>query len=408
MKDTKCVFRPVLFFLFFAIFGLGCGSDLKLSLRSDEKDKDHPSVALVRRVELTYHNGSGREELRQNIPVLGLSQPVATESEAIRNLDWDKEGIFEARAYTADGLLLLRGTTRANPDEEQEVRITMSRSESQASAMGSAYLKKLRVRRVPELADYELNAGQLRAEMDRQGCVTLPALVLRTSGFEFPQLTFETTVKSPQLTFEVGQSDAQGAFQGWAGKMAIPLGVTGDPEIELGNQFFNGVLFQGSNKQFQIRFYSDQYEGCVNVTTRLQTLPLIVTASAREGAGAVAQRFLRVPPIAHILIRNPNPFTVHANLVVQAGAEGVLSGTPVELFYHTSCDRITLDELRRGSHIQQNLEVHPGDTAGFCVFAAAIRTGYATDRMKIHWSVTSQLQGSDGPSLEPVSGTLEL
>src|SRR5262249_40557639 len=149
----------------------------------------------------------------------------------------------EARGYSTEGLLLLRGTSAARPgeagsDAEGVVELSLSRQASQETALGFPLLRRLRIAAAPALSGFllDLNSTPLARGFEPD-CVALPPLRIHPASGVFPSLVFETAIKAPDLATEVEVVDPVSKKPRSLGRIAIPLNPAGDPSLEFGPQF---------------------------------------------------------------------------------------------------------------------------------------------------------------------------
>ncbi|MBI3542352.1 MAG: hypothetical protein HY075_03645 [Deltaproteobacteria bacterium] len=217
----------------------GCGKDMKVSVRATESEKDQPSAALVRKVEVSYHDPAGHEQLRENIPVLGLAQPVSMRSDLLKDVRVEKDGVFEARGYSGDGMLLLRGVTRADPDEADTVEVLLNRDASHPATMALPVLRRIRLVDAPISGDFTRTEADLRAESRSGRCLVLPDLRMSPSLGAYPKLILEGAVKGASFQIEVGHRKDDGSFQ-LAAVLGPKMNPVGDAQLELGRTFLEG------------------------------------------------------------------------------------------------------------------------------------------------------------------------
>ena len=167
-----------------------CGKDIKVSIKAAEVEKGQPAAALTRKIDVTYRSADGQEQLRETVAVLGLSQPASLKSDLVKKVEWKKEGKWEAWAYSADGILLLKGTSQPDPDQTSLVEIELNRKEVQTAALGSALLRKIRIANAPELSNYRMDAQELSKIPDLANCKPLPNMMLHPASGVFPTLVF--------------------------------------------------------------------------------------------------------------------------------------------------------------------------------------------------------------------------
>jgi hypothetical protein len=302
-----------------------CGKSAKLSVKADQNEKDQPSTANVRKIEISYRDPGGKEQMRESVAAYGMGQPIAVDSDKLKDLDWDENGSFEARAYTGDGLLLLRGESKATKNDSGEVEVVLSRANSQAT-VSSAVIRSIRVEGAQGLSRFKTGESDLRASLAKQRCLTLPVIAMPADGATVA-IVFEGAIKSPSLRYEI-DGEAQGLSQ------EMKLNGAGDAVIELASK---------SQKQ-TIRVYSKEYEGCLDVETRLKMAAPALEFNHHSEASTLSSGVDReLMWLGAMTVHNPND----RDLRVQIRATITLptSSTPVPFLHH---DR---DKMMKGRDI---------------------------------------------------------
>ncbi len=366
---------------------VGCGKDMKLGIKAAEAEKDQPSAALVRNVQVTYHTPAGHEEMRESIPVLGLSQPVSTRADLLKDLHVEKDGIFEARGYTSDGILVLRGQAFANPEQGEAVEIIMDREASQATTLGSPLLRRIRLANASTPREFVREAKDFRAESDNGRCVELPDLRLNPASGSHPKLIFEGAVKAPSFRVEVGIRVERGLFKALSGLVPVQINPAGDGELELGHRFLDGLLFKGPTS-FIIRLHSNQYEGCLEIKTRPEPAPLRVVFSLGRGAGVDVMRHHPLSALGELSLLNPNDYTVSARVV--GIMTSLATSERLQPCLHQNGDTVLFEKLRCAPTITETIEVPAHGRGGFAVFAGmSSKWDFFNRQLRIDWNVVS-------------------
>ena len=383
MNQTKVI---ILVCLLFA----GCGKDMKLGIKAAESEKDQPSAALVRNVQVTYHTPAGKEEMRENIPVLGLSQPVSTRADMLKDLHVEKDGVFEARGYTADGILVLRGQALASPEDSDAVQITLDRDASQATVLGSPLLRRIRLANAALPLEFTRDAKDFRTESDSGHCVVLPDLKINPGSGSQPKLIFEGAVKAPSFKVEVGFRAERGLFKALSALVPVLINAAGDGELEFGRHFLDGALFKGP-RSFIIRLHSTQYEGCLEIKTRPELAP--VRAVFTPGSGASMElstgRYSYYLPFGILNLSNPNDYPV--NVQVAGIMTSMATSERLQPCIHQHGDRFQWEQLRCVPMISETIVVGPHERGGLAVFVGMNSAGLRLNRrLRIDWSISSK------------------
>lgn len=386
MKSLSLVY--LFFCLSVGLVFAGCGRDLKLSVKAAENEKDQPAAALVRKVELTYHDPRGNEEVRESFAVLGLAQPVSAHSDLVKELRPQEGGHFEARGYSADGLLLLRGEAPAREDSDT-IEVVLSRQKSQESLLDSPVVRRIRMADVPGVSDYQLDAKQVREKLIQRQCQTLPPLRIQRAAGKFPKLIIEGAVKAPTIRLMAKLMVAGGEVKAWIDWKTMKINPAGEAELELGRDFMDGVLLKSPSK---VRFdlWSSHEEGCLEVETRPETRPVAIEFQRFDEAIGKELHRWSIPAIGGIAIRNPNDMPVSISIV------GVVteasSGKVTRPLWAIGQDQKNMDELRADSdQIQHTIEVSAGGMVSLGLYGAVVGGKLASSGVKVSWTVKSNV-----------------
>lgn len=414
------LFIRILILSFWAVFIAGCGSDLKLSVRAAESEKDQPSTQLVRKVELSYHDASGSEKMRESVPVLGLSQPVSFKSDLVKDLEVEEGGRFEARAYSGDGYQLLHGSSQVPAEADDGIEIVMGRDGfNQVGgvskfALSSPTLRKIKVAHSNVSSEFALDARFLQESAIQNNCAELPLIQINAGSGVFPSLILESSIFGAAYQYEAGQFE-NGNFVSWGGLQSTVLGATGEPIIELGKNFYQGRLLQ-SSKQFLLRLRSSHEEGCLKVSTKIETAPLNYYfrladghgESKRNNSGGIC-RFFRdsdeaVLPMAVFTVANPNSVATEVNLNFSLYNPTTNSSVPV--YYFPQFERKKESEMKLVPVYQGSFQVAPNSKVDFAIFGG--RPLYQASSivpppcfmsgigMNFRWSASSRVVGDVG------------
>jgi hypothetical protein len=300
----------------FSLALTGCGRELKLSIRASEDEKDQPSMALVRKIELSYHSPAGEERMREGVAVFGLSQPVSVKSELLRDLEVEDGGLFVARGYSGDGRLFLEGSAAARPDETDLVEIVLGREANERSALASTLIQKIELAGELKVAERVFEADELSAAARRGECLRLPPWVIPTNARSSPEIVFSTRILS-DLHFQAG-SMSEGKFVPWNAQERISQNGLGQSALALDHRFFDGLLYK-KRLDFVLKIFSKEYEGCLNISSKPELASPVLSVSSAKGTEEPplvipprprGQEHLSGPrvlyPVAWLRVTNPN------------------------------------------------------------------------------------------------------
>lgn len=389
IANPSCALLPL--FCSVAILFSGCGKEMKLSVKAAESEKDLPTAALVRKVELTYHDAKGQETLRESFPVLGLSQPVSARSDLLKELKVDSKGMFEARGYTTDGLLMLRGWAQV-PENSNTIEIEMNRQESQRAVLGAPLLRRVRLANVTsELSDFSREVREVHAGDQPLKCLEIPPIQISLGAGTSPRLILEAAIKAPHFRLETSIFSGNGELQSMPEQGALKINNAGEAEIEFGKSFLEGLLFKKPLRMI-LKIHSHQYEGCLDVTTRPHALPMTSRFQLLGGVGALAQGFLPLQPVAMLYFMNPNDFP--AVIKVNANLTNQLDGQALVSCIDRSDAPLRYEQLKCVSQVTETLNMAPHGTGGIVFFPGrAPRNGQLLNRaLRLDWSYTTRFE----------------
>ncbi|MBI3555099.1 MAG: hypothetical protein HY074_02395 [Deltaproteobacteria bacterium] len=385
MKPTKSNLSMGL--VAFSLVFAGCGKDMKLGIKAAETEKDQPSAALVRNVQVTYHTPAGKEEMRESIPVLGLSQPVSTRADLLKDLHVEKDGVFEARGYTADGILVLRGQALANPEAGDAIEITLDREASQATLLGSPVLRRIKLADAAISQSFERTAKEFQAGSANGRCVEMPDLKFNLASGAHPKIVFEGAISMPSFKVEVGVRAERGLFKALSATLPLANNSAGHAELELGRRFLDGALFT-KPMSLIIKLYSNQYEGCLEFKTRPEVAPLTAFYTQERGVGMDQRQQFPLFALGELHLVNPNDYAMQVKVV---GTVSALAGDKrLQPCIHRYKDTTTFDKLRCPAMISETITVQPHHIGGLGVFPALnLHPIELVSRgIRIDWSVT--------------------
>jgi hypothetical protein len=279
------------FMLLVAVLGLSaCGKSGKLSVKADPNEKDQPSTALVRKVEISYRDPGGKEQMREAVAAYGMGQPISVDSEKLKDLDWDEKGSFEARAYSGDGLLLLRGESVARKNDSEEVEVVLSRTNNQAAA-SSAVIRAIRIDGGSGLSRFRAEGTDLRAVASTNHCLALPVIAMPSDSGLPVQIVFEGTIKAPSLKYEIAGEVPQAQIH------EMKINGAGDAVIEL----------RPSSQKQTYRIFSKEYEGCLDVETKAKVIAPVLEFKNFGGEDTRPRDIeAELRRIGALVVHNPN------------------------------------------------------------------------------------------------------
>src|SRR5262249_43589157 len=159
----------------------------------------------VRNVEVSYRDPQGHEQVRESVPVVGLTQPMSMRQDLLKDVEVEKEGSFEARAYSGDGQLLLSGKASADPGEGDGVDIELGRGGPvKGSDLASPLLRRVRLVAPRIAGEFNRDAVELRKGAEEKRCLQMPQIEMDPSTGGEPKIVFESTIKAPTYSIEVG------------------------------------------------------------------------------------------------------------------------------------------------------------------------------------------------------------
>jgi len=377
------------------IFGtfFGCGRDLKLSIKAHEADKDGTGAALARKVELSYRDPSGTETLREAIPVLGLSQPVAFQSEKLKKMEWSEGGRFEARAYSSDGLLVLAGASAPLKTDQKEVEVVIGHSPVAglgAMQLHSAVIRKIHLKHSAADGDQSWDLDRLESTKGRQNCLHLPGIQLKQNQAVAPELAIECSLKAPDLDYEVYEQNGNGQYLSLVPRQSLPVSSNGQPTLEIGSQFLDGrVLVKKAN--YQVRLFSSVYEGCLEFQAGPSAESPQVTVSTFPGPRQYGVTGL-VSPRSTITITNPNrvPLQIHFSATARLSS----GSHALQLHYAHSAAASVITDMIKGVGLTHELEVAALSKSEVSVYAAIDPTktwpeSLIVNPFELQWSLSS-------------------
>lgn len=400
----KSGFGPVFWILVVASLAVGCGKrDLNLSVKAADSERDQPTAALVRKVELTYSSPAGKEQMHQSIPVLGLSQPVSARADLLKDVEVEEGGVFEARGYTSEGLLMLRGLAQAH-DNSEGVEIAMGRDGNPPELMDKPLLRRVRLANVPNGSSFEKDVKDLPATPNggSEHCTELPALKIGGGqAGSFPKIILEAAVKAPKFTVELGVRLEKGLFKALEGERVLPINPAGDAELELGRQLLNGALLKHAWK-LMFRLHSSRYEGCFEVTTNPEFFPPELSEHLTGGWGK-APNFFNNEPMAYMDVFNPN--TVPMRIEIAGAINQAQSGAVMWPCYDLSAAPRPLSSVRCKNQMAAKVLVSAGGFQRIGVFGALPQSGSSyfdmvTKGLKVSWVINAEAVAEDGSVLD--------
>lgn len=387
----------------FGILAAGCGSkrDMHVEIKAEEREKDQPSAALVRKVELTYHTPGGEEKLRQGIAVLGLGQPVSVSADQLKEIEVEKGGVFEARGYASDGILLLRGTAQADPEARDTIDITLSRSASQSTVLGSPLLRRVRLADASLPRGFMRDAREVQAESEGGRCVEVPPFKMDNAGIS-PKIVLEGAVKAPSFKAEISVASGRGAQRKIPEAFPLRINSAGDAELELGQAFLDGALYK-SSVRMEVRIYSNQYEGCLRLATHPVMLPVRVDPRMERGvndeiySGAVA-------PSQTLMFSNPNSADVQVKFtasIADAGSAAAL-GSKHQICYSFSNDPQRASSLSCREQLSEVFVMRANEGRGISFFLGLMYIHgsgvfFRPHKLSLGITMVTTLVGSDSP-----------
>lgn len=394
--------RTMVLVLVFGLVAEGCGKrSVNLSVKAADSERDQPTAALVRKVDLSYRSPEGKEEMRESLAVLGLSQPVSARSDLLKEVRVQEGGTFEARGYTSEGLLMLRGLAQAR-DDSDTVEITMGREGEQARPLGQPLLRRVRLVNVPAASGFEREARDLvpgSSEAGEEKCTGLPGLKINSAGGVYPKLILEGAVKAPKFTIEIGVRGDKGLFKALEAARVLPINAAGDSELEFGRQFLKGALLEHAWRLL-LRLHSSHYEGCFELTTHPELSPPLATAHLGAGVGQARRgNFPNVDPAGYVEVYNPNAVPVRVDVT------GVAENHPqtewLRLCFDLVGKTMSVPNLQCLPTIAAKLELSPGETRRVGLFGAMTANtptlyDMATRGLRVQWMVNATaVQASD-------------
>ncbi|HRK01327.1 MAG TPA: hypothetical protein PLH57_01565 [Oligoflexia bacterium] len=271
----------------------GCGRELKIRVAPSEEVRHSAASDLVRQVEIRYRNAAGEERFRESVSVTGLGQPLDIKNESIQDLDWSKDGRWEANAFNGDGALMLHASTQADPEEDEQIDLVLARASGpQAPAnLNSVFLKSFRTTGFS--VDTKHSVEKLRSPV----CYELPAIYLDAgSGALARGVFFETSVAGTAVRVAMSKDGE---------RRVLPVHSSGDSYLDLADE----IEKIGSTRRRNLYIFTDEYEGCVTLSAGLSNLldPTLTYKFLYEAGRNVG---MGKGMAGEIVVLNPNPIEV--------------------------------------------------------------------------------------------------
>lgn len=359
-----CSFRFSFVLLLFSIVATGCGRNVNLSIRAADSEKSSAAADVASQIQLTYRDNNGAELLNERFPIAGLGQGKIFNPKIDKKFAWDKDGTFEARAFASDGVELLRGKTKADPEQTNDVTIELVRTEDIKRT--SAVVRGVELT-VPK-AQTTVELDGLKKHAVQGQCERLQTVEIPQSGANFPVVTLKTVVKATDLKWTPGFMDANGVVQRWGDTKSLSILENGYPGIEFGPRFESGLLLKEPTNM-TIKIQSSEYEGCIRIQTVPEMTPVAIAVNVDDRYPVdTANRpgFHRFTNVVRFVATNPNPYDIA--LVWEGQTLGQMYFFP------------NIDTLNRGAGIMtppgqmsvQTLTLKANSSSDWYVYGAAV------------------------------------